>query len=116
HHNETQAGSSPLDLLGQAIATHFDCRYLPTLLRKTHPAQSNKTLDLAERQAQLQNLYRLVPQPELTPHTPLLLIDDILTTGTTIRSIIDALPPNSFQIFTLAIADGDKYPSPRPTP
>ncbi|MBS1664809.1 MAG: hypothetical protein JST68_27430 [Bacteroidetes bacterium] len=115
YHNETQVRpDTPLDRLSQAIADQFHCRYLPSLLHKTRPAQSNKILNQEERQNELRNIYRFTAKPPLTPHTPLLIIDDILTTGSTIRAIIDILPPSSIGIFTIALADNNFYPGETP--
>jgi predicted amidophosphoribosyltransferase len=58
----------------------------------------------------------LVPPPTENPNPPFLLIDDILTTGTTMRMIIQPLRPtfplSLIHIFTLARADYDPKPHP----
>ena len=130
-HDETQVQQSPpssvapssslpssLDLLGQALSTRFQCQYLPALLCKSRPTLSNKGLTRDQRETELKNAYNINPEalpiPPLpasgTPsHPPFLLIDDILTTGATIRTIIhtlhQAFPLSLLQIFTLARAD-----------
>jgi hypothetical protein len=111
-----------LDILGESLALHFNCRYLPSLLLKTHPTLSSKHLSREQRLAELRNTYQVslsalasIPiaatlpptsSPTPPPPPPFLLIDDILTTGTTMRMIIRALrrqfPQCTIRIFTLA--------------
>jgi predicted amidophosphoribosyltransferase len=125
HHDEMIAGPifpTALDFLGYALAGHFGCRYLPSFLRKSRPALPCKELSRRQRKTELRGIYSLDPTarqmiaaPSLSPAAPLpttppfLLIDDILTTGTTMRMIIRALrrtfPLSPIQIFTLARAD-----------
>jgi hypothetical protein len=127
-----------LDILGEKIATRFGCRYLPSLLLKSRVTLPCKYLFRRQRLDELRDVYTVAPAPS-TPHPdpltstpaithspsstsppaiphspsptspPFLLIDDILTTGTTMRMIIRALrarfPACPIQIFTLARAD-----------
>ncbi|HLZ87856.1 MAG TPA: phosphoribosyltransferase [Puia sp.] len=165
HHNETSPSQNrpiSLDLLGQTLSGHFHFPYLPGLLAKTRPTNTNQALTLRQRQAELQDVWRINPAallnianpisnpsgatdpsapinpaaltastadnastPDNTPtpnnpstpgntstpgaHPPLtsiLLIDDILTTGATARTIIQTLlqafPTCTITIFTLA--------------
>jgi len=124
-HDETQvqgAPSSSLDLLGQALSTPFQCQYLPSLLRKSRPTLNNKGLTRDQRETELNDVYSIATEnlplamassPATTPHLPIpppfLLIDDILTTGTTARTIIHTLqqsfPLSPIQVFTLAKAE-----------
>lgn len=96
---------TPLDLLGQNLSTTFSCQYLPSLLRKSKTTLSNKGLTREQRETQLQNIYSITPLPNTQP---ILLIDDIFTTGATTRAIIQALressPNNPIEVFTLAKA------------
>jgi ATP-dependent DNA helicase RecQ len=130
-HQETSIHTPPLqtslDLLGQAIATQFHCRYFPYLLIKTRPTRPNKGLTVEQRNAELQDVYSVAAQttsttlPAQTTSTtpvdptpaiwaaptppPFLLIDDLLTTGATARTIISALrlqfPARPIRVFTL---------------
>jgi predicted amidophosphoribosyltransferase len=112
-HDETRVHESPpsaLDLLGQSLAASFQCQYLPSLLCKSRPTLSNKGLTRDQRETELNDVYSIA-QKNLPPHPTFLLIDDILTTGTTIRTIIhtlhQAFPLSPLQVFTLAKADND---------
>ena len=87
----------PSTSLARSLALHLHCRYLPTLLCKTRTTLPNKHLTRRERRSQLHDVYRLTTDPThfqtspLSPLTPLLLIDDILTTGTTMRALISTI-------------------------
>ncbi len=140
HHEETilREDSPPtsLDKLGSALALRFKGHYRPTLLHKSLPTQEIKELSKEQREAELQGLYSLHPSPiGPSPISPspigpaastlpapaipslrqtapsFLIIDDILTTGTTMKMIIDAIlrsyPEANLCIFTLAKADYD---------
>ena len=97
---------TPLDLLGQNLSATFRCQYLPSLLQKSRTTLSNKGLTREQREIQLQNIYS-TPHP-LPNNQPILLIDDIFTTGATTRAIIQALrqssPNTHIEVFTLAKA------------
>jgi len=104
---------TPLDLLGQNLSNTFNCQYLPSLLRKSKPTLSNKGLTRENRETQLQNIYS-IPHPPPDQH-PILLIDDIFTTGATARAIIQAIRHSSantpIEVFTLAKATYPRNPS-----
>ena len=127
-HDETivqEEGPASMDFLGQALATCFHCHYQPALLRKSRITQPNKGLSRGQRRTELNDVYTLADpaitpgpgdQPALTslhplPAPPFLIIDDILTTGTTARMIIRAIrrhyPRSPLRVFTLAKADYD---------
>lgn len=116
HHDETATtGDSPnsLDLLGQALAHHLQARYLPQLLEKSSTCRSVKGFSRIEREDELRGRYTVPPpyRETLAAAPSLLIIDDILTTGTTIKMIITALRKytqiDNFQSFTLARATLD---------
>jgi hypothetical protein len=134
HHDETAvAGNAPvsLDQLGSALASRFQCLYSPSLLHKSRPTREVKGLTRQQRETELRDLYYIdttIPNdpspgarpdagPETRPtadqksHPPFLIIDDVLTTATTIRTIIGAVlrhyPYAPLSVFTLAKADYD---------
>ncbi len=124
-HDETTARPdfpSALDLLGQSLASHLRCRYLPTLLSKSRPTLPNKHLTRRERSSQLRDVYQLTATlpsagaPISAPDTPFLLIDDILTTGTTMRALISTIrrdrPNCPIKAFTLTRADYTQLATP----
>lgn len=114
HHDETAIPDTPvaLDLLGQQLATQFHHHYHPRLLKKSHPTQPVKAFARPQREEELQGLYSIDPAYAATlpegPPSHWLIIDDILTSGTTIRAIIGAIhlsyPGTPLSIFTLTRA------------
>lgn len=112
HHNETivpQNKPTSLDHLGKALAAHFHFDYYPGLLCKTRPAREIKSLSREQREIELSGLYYIDDhyRNSLAGH-PILILDDILTTGTTMKMIVSALGNHpSLRIFTLAKADYD---------
>lgn len=118
HHDETSTrkdNPGALDKLGKTLADHFHSHYCPRLLRKSSPTPEIKGLSKEQRVAELKNRYyidtRYFPAPPSPPS--FLLLDDILTTGTTMKMIIDALlhpyPKANIVVFTLAKADYDNF-------
>jgi predicted amidophosphoribosyltransferase len=110
-HDETCARPefpSALDLLGQSLATRLRCSYIPTLVFKSRVTLPNKHLTRRERRSQLRDVYHIATA-SLSPFTPFLLIDDMLTTGTTMRALITAIrcvyPDCPIRAFTLTRAD-----------
>jgi predicted amidophosphoribosyltransferase len=126
HHDETstlRGFPTALDILGRTLAGNLGCRYLPCLLFKTRPTISSKDLSRGQRLAELRDVYRVAstiptlptnPTSPGQPPPPFLLIDDILTTGTTMRMIIRALrrqfPVSPIRVFTLAKSEYDPKP------
>jgi predicted amidophosphoribosyltransferase len=113
HHDEMVAAENPptsLDLLGRALADRFQSHYRPSLISKTRPARKITRLTLEQREAELNDIY--IMNAPVTPAPFVLIIDDILTTATTVRSILSALlnrrPDASIVVFTLAKADYDR--------
>lgn len=123
HHDETAASShSSLDLLGQELARRFNHQYFPRLLQKSHPNRPVKMFSKPRREEELAGLYHI--DRSLLPHPPghWLIIDDILTSGCTLRAILQAIheawPPEPdstpIHIFTLAKATTTLPPHPAP--
>ena len=99
-----------LDLLGNALASHFHSHYLPGLLEKRSPCRAIKEFTRPRREEELRDLYTITPlhAKTLASAPSLLIIDDVLTTGTTVKMIIETLrqatPAPRIRIFTLAKA------------
>jgi len=122
HHNEIIVPDTPvpLDLLGQQLAARFHLCYHPRLLFKAHPIRPVKAFGRPRREEELQGLYTIDPAyaavtfPE-GPPKHWLIIDDILTSGATIRAIIQAIQQSnpasaSLTIFTLTRAELSTLP------
>jgi predicted amidophosphoribosyltransferase len=116
HHDEIavrQDHPASLDKLGAALAIRFDSHYRPSLLRKCRTTRQIKGFSIQKRTTELLDLY-YIEDPPATPG-PILILDDIFTTGSTITAILAALHPyspgSSFSIFTLARATYDPRPN-----
>jgi hypothetical protein len=124
HHDETAVPEIPvaLDLLGQRLAAQFHHHYHPRLLKKSRSTRPVKAFGRPQREEELQDLYAIDPSYAATltqgPPGHWLIIDDILTSGATIRAIIGAIhrsyPGATLSIFTLTRA-GTVAPSHSPT-
>lgn len=89
--SETSANTgTPLDHLGQTIASELGARYMPKLLSKSRQNKSLKYLSPAERAQELIGLYSFKDYGAVQGDN-LLLIDDVVTTGTTLKSIFTAI-------------------------
>jgi ATP-dependent DNA helicase RecQ len=104
--------TTSLDLLSQSLADHLHCRYQPAHLLKSRITLPGKHLTRRQRDNQLKDLF-LIPDPITSlPPPPFLLIDDILTTGATMRALFYTLnnhyPASPISAFTLTRA---VYPS-----
>nr|WP_294991483.1 phosphoribosyltransferase family protein [uncultured Sediminibacterium sp.] len=69
-----------------AIKNAVGAEYQPTLLTKKRKTRSLKTLNLAQRQAELEDVYVLSTAIDLNGKS-VLLVDDISTTGTSLEVI-----------------------------
>ena len=114
HHDETtsrEEAPTSLDKLGKALAHHLRGHYHPRMLRKSRTTPAIKQLSREQRTAELEGLYSIDPSRSPSSQPSFLIIDDILTTGATMKMIIDALrhtyPHAGLEVFTLARADYD---------
>ena len=81
-------GTTALDKLGATIAKYTNSKYHRNSLSKTREARKLKFLGKNDRIEELNNLYNFVSPQEITTKYPnILIIDDITTTGSTIKEI-----------------------------
>lgn len=96
-----------LDLLGALLSEKLDCHYTPELLNKMRETKSMKLLSKTEREVELEKAYMF--KEENNDIDEILILDDILTTGTTMKEIIGAirkvLLTCKITLFTLADTD-----------
>lgn len=98
--------SSPLDRLGDSIAMVYGCSYFPKIVIKNRPTRPLKTLNLPERKEELTGVYHIDPNFLNLNEHPVIIIDDIVTTGATtgsiIRSIVSLFPRAQISVLSLA--------------
>jgi len=108
HSNETKIDSTltPLDRLGDSMASVFNCTYYPGLLTKSRATKQVKTLSPAMRKAELREVYKIETTYFDFNKKPVLIIDDIVTTGATVCAIIATIlkdfPNAKINVFSLA--------------
>ena len=86
------AMNRPLDSVGQTIASICGSKYVPRTISKTHPSSPLHTLNsLEERRIALDNIYQIESQHVNFNFQRVLIIDDVSTTGTTLKSILKTL-------------------------
>lgn len=86
----------------------LDLHYAPHLLKKARVTTQVKFLSLPERAAELLDVYLFDSLGSDEPEQ-VIILDDVLTTGTTVRAVIHAIRSVwhscPIQIFTLASTD-----------
>jgi hypothetical protein len=105
---ETRAVSDKgyaMDWMGQGIATGIGGIYVPQLLMKSRVTQPLKMLRVRERELELTNVYSLRDLGLNLDNRHILLLDDVVTTGVTSRSIVSAIlkcyPTAKINVFAL---------------
>lgn len=97
---------TPLDRLGWSLATVFDCLYTQDVLQKIRTTQPVKSLTIEQRVAELNGVYRIDTKNYDFNNQKLLIIDDVVTTGATVCSIIStilkAFPLAKINVLSLA--------------
>ena len=83
--------SSPLDRPGDSIAMVYGCSYYPKIVTKARVTKPLKMLNLRERKDELIDVYQVDPHFFNFNYHPVMVIDDIVTTGATTGSIIGSI-------------------------
>jgi len=88
----TASGYSSLDKLGASIAKHTNSVYVKSALNKKRQTRPLKFLSRVERQQELNGLYTFKKPTNISSNNPnILLIDDIVTSGTTLNEVNRAI-------------------------
>jgi len=100
---------TPLDVLGRKLADEVQGHYATNLLSKARQTSAVKYLTRDKRAEELLGVYHFESSKE--DIDDILILDDILTTATTVREIIKSirviLPNCRIRVFTLASSDRD---------
>lgn len=101
----------PIDVLCAQVSAHFNAVYLPRMMVKKWHIEPLRGKSAREREQMLKRVYKLNAEYKGMDVSRFWLIDDVLTTGTTIKAIISVLrqhyPTTPISIFTLARTDDD---------
>jgi hypoxanthine phosphoribosyltransferase len=99
----------PLDLLGRKMADQFNIRYKPNLLIKSRLTKKLKFLSASEREDEMVNVYSIEKPNFIKGFNSIVILDDILTSGATIHSIVKAIRmvrrSCKIYVFTLALTN-----------
>jgi ComF family protein len=98
------ARSLPAPLFGQAR----------TLVRHARSVADQSTLDVGARQANLSGAMRAVaPAPDGPPSGPVIVVDDVVTTGATVRETVRALTVAGWSVTGVAVVAAAVSPTAR---
>ena len=99
-------GFNQADLLGRELARRVSCAYLPGILRRLRPTATQTALDARARRKNVAGAFEspAVMHP-LVFGRNILLIDDVMTTGSTVSECAAALKANgAAKVFVASIA------------
>lgn len=98
-----------LDILASRLAFQCAGQYLPQGLAKQRPTMPMKMLSRAERKKELHHVYTVGQKLIFSSCEAILVLDDILTSGSTVGAILEALDAavtgKSISVFTLAYTE-----------
>jgi ComF family protein len=83
-----ERGYNQSALLAQTLARELGARVNPRALERTRATEQQAALD---RRARGDNVHGAFRVRAAAPHTPVVLVDDVVTTGATARACLDAL-------------------------
>lgn len=105
-HEKLITSETALDHIGEGIARLTDSFYMPHLLSKIRYTRPMKVLTKHEREKELDGCYVLAKPPSGLNIRDVLLLDDILTSGSTMLKLTDVvkkqLPDARIHLYTLA--------------
>ena len=100
---EKVRGYNQAAVIAQQFARTVGYRYEPKILRRDRETQAQHALDSRSRTANLESAFTLGQLPRLRTQERILIVDDIYTTGATVRSAMEVLQP-TFKIWGVAVA------------
>lgn len=100
---EKMRGYNQAAVIAQQFAQTIGYRYEPRILRRDRETEAQYAVDSRSRTANLESAFTLGPLPKLRSSDRILLVDDIYTTGATVRSALTTLRP-ALKIWGVAVA------------
>lgn len=95
-------GYNQAELISRSFARQVGYRHLPHVLRRHRETQAQYSVSVTDRDRNLQAAFAV--DPHFKSHTPILLVDDIYTTGATLRSAIQVLQDHPLNLWGSAVA------------
>ena len=96
------AGHNPAETLARALAKRLRIPFDGRLVRKIRKTEKQSSLPRSRRLTNLQNAFRL-RRPKAIKDRNILLVDDVLTTGTTVNRICRLLRKAGAKTITVAV-------------
>ncbi len=95
-------GYNQAELISRSFARQVGYRHRPQVLRRHRETQAQYSVSVTDRDRNLQSAFSVDPQ--FKSRTPILLVDDIYTTGATLRSAIQVLQDHQLNLWGSAVA------------
>jgi ComF family protein len=95
-------GYNQAELISRSFAHQVGYRHQPQILRRNRETQAQYSVSVADRDRNLQSAFSV--DPRCSSQQPILLIDDIYTTGATLRSAIQVLQVANLNLWGSAVA------------
>jgi ComF family protein len=95
-------GYNQAELISRSFAHQVGYRHQPQALRRHRETQAQYSVSVTDRDRNLQSAFSV--DPHFKSQTPIVLVDDIYTTGATLRSAIQALQEHRLNLWGSAVA------------
>jgi ComF family protein len=100
---QTRRGYNQAELIAQSLRQFSGMPHHPQLLQRSKATLAQHGLSRADRQTNLEAAFTLIPQ---RCNRPILLVDDIYTTGATIAVATDCLRQGGYQVWGSIVVAG----------
>jgi ComF family protein len=100
---EKLRGYNQAAVIAAQFAQSAGYRYCPKLLRRNRDTQAQYGIDPRSRSANLESAFSLGLVPKLRPEYQILIVDDIYTTGATVRSALSTLIQQNLTVWGTAV-------------
>ncbi len=101
---ERERGFNQSAIIARAIDAHLRIGVREDVLKRVRPTETQTTLDIAQREGNVSNAFQ-VRKASRVENRPILLVDDVVTTGSTANACTNALlAAGASEVFVVAAA------------
>ncbi len=98
-------GFNQSNTLAEFISKRFKIKYTPNLiLRKRNSKSQSLCKNYKERERNIASAFKLNCNPDNFTNSKILIVDDIITSGSTVNEVAKLFPNSEIYIFTMAMA------------